>query len=322
MARLLMLVVGLLTLVFPLLVSSFSATISTSGPVFFDRFRATCPADVSCIRQFDAALVDTSSTGTQAEDEVWVAVYRSTNNKPSVFIRDEFLASMKQATTTTETSVSVSPNKDPELFEPRPGVMLETPVAVGRLRPSEDVPGRKIMVLDSLRCLLRKEDQDDTCDGGSEFNEALSVGVDALLLHYLQAQTSAMASSEPSSKSNSNSNSFVAFAKFEGAIRTKTTLFSNRILEERGFEPVEELSKDMATHVSRYAACYDTYVERTVHQVSKHPGARDRALQIVALLGKLDPSQEVEEAAATVNNDDGSNHDDEIDPWAGLKQFL
>jgi hypothetical protein len=236
---------------------------------------------------------------------VWVAVYRSNNNKPSVFVRDDFLASMKEAT--TETSVSVTPNTDQEKFEPR--VTLAKPVAIGRLRHSEDFDGK--MVLDSLRCLLQKEDQDDSCDGGSEFNEALSVGVDALLLHHLQTQT-AMASKSESSSSSSNS-----FAKFEGAIRTKATLFSNKILEERGFEPVEELSKDMATHVSRYNECYEKYAERTVSHVSKHPGARDRALQIVSLLGKLDPSQEVE--AATVNDKDEAQAND---PWAGWKQNL
>ena len=163
-------------------------------------------------------------------------------------------------------------------------------------------------------CLLQKEDQDDSCDGGSEFNEALFVGVDALLLHHLQTQT-AILSKKNSESSSSNLNSF---AKFEGAIRTKATLLSNKILEERGFEPVEELSKDMATHVSRYNGCYEKYAERTVSHVSKHPGARDRALQIVSLLGKLDPSQEVEAATVTNKNDEAQ----ENDPWAGMKQFL
>jgi hypothetical protein len=111
MTRLVMLV--LVTAVLPWLASSFSAA---SGQVFFDRFRATCPADASCIRQFDAALVD-DDVNSNAESFVWVAVYRSNNNKPSVFVRDDFLASMKEAT--TETSVSVSPNKDQEMFEPR-----------------------------------------------------------------------------------------------------------------------------------------------------------------------------------------------------------
>jgi hypothetical protein len=320
---------GLLTvIVFPLLGSAFSATsMNTPGQVFFDRFRATCPADFSCIRQFDATLVDVDDDDDNNKDSlVWVAVYRSNNNKPSVFVRDEFLASMKEAT--TQTSVSLSPpNKDQEMFEPLPlNQKLETPVAIGRLRLSQDFHGK--MVLDSLRCLLPKEDQDDSCDGGSEFNEALSVGVDALLLHHLllqtQTQTSSSSSSSSATATSTSTNSDISFAKFEGAIRTKATLFSNKILEDRGFEPVEELSKDMATHVSRYNDCYEKYAERTVSHVSKHPGARDRALQIVALLGKLDPSLEIEThdvASTSVNDIDNGEADEEYDPWAGLSNF-
>jgi hypothetical protein len=313
--------IGLLTIVgFPLLVSSLSSSApTTSGQVFFDRFRATCPADTSCIRQFDAALVD-NDDGKDDASSVWVAVYRSNNNKPSVFVRDEFLASMKQATTTTttttDTPVSVSPNNDQDMFEPQLSLQLTKPVAIGRLRPSEDFNGK--LVLDSLRCLLPKEDQDDSCDGGSEFNEALSVGVDALLLHHLQMTTATTPTTLSSVRATTTDS---VAAKFEGIIRTKATLFSNRILEERGFEPVEELSKDMATHVSRYHDGYEKYAERTVLHSSKHPGARDRALQIVSLLGKLDPSLEIENTVAAGNDKDMEN-DEENDPWAGMKQFL
>jgi hypothetical protein len=50
------------------------------------------------------------------------------------------------------------------------------------------------------------------------------------------------------------SESSLKAALFEGTLRTKATLYSGKILEQRGFGPVEELSKDMATHISRYDA--------------------------------------------------------------------
>ena len=58
-----------------------------------DRFRPSCPADPSCIHQFDPSL-----TSTDSPEAIWVAVYRSNNNKPSVFVRDEFFHSMNAAT--------------------------------------------------------------------------------------------------------------------------------------------------------------------------------------------------------------------------------
>jgi hypothetical protein len=165
--------VGLLTLV--LLVSSFSATIKYIWSILFDRFRACQPMSVY-VRQFDAALarVDTSSTGTQTEDEVWVAVL-SIDQQIRIYPRDPDFG---QHGNWLPKRKGVSVVWDQNCFGAPPWRHVEAPV-VGRLRPS-NVPGRKIMVLDSLRCLLRKEDQDDTCDG-RQFNEALSVGVDALL---------------------------------------------------------------------------------------------------------------------------------------------
>jgi hypothetical protein len=176
---------------------------------------------------------------------------------------------------------------------------LEKPVAVAQLRPSPDFENK--WILDSLRCGLKKEDINDDCDGGSEFTEALSVAVDSLLLHHLQQQ---------------HQNDFV----FEATIRTKATLFSNKVLEARGFEPVEELSKDMATHVSKYDACLQSYAERSTSTIP--PGARDRALQIVSLLGRLDRDQQLEAASAEEENKSKDDDQDDYDPWATFKMQI
>jgi hypothetical protein len=85
---------------------------------------------------------------------------------------------------------------------------------------------------------------------------------------------------------------------------------------------VEELSKDMATHISKYESCLQRYATRSVpstdpeddNDTSMAAGSRDRALQIAALLGQLDP--DVQRRAAEKQN--GNNGDDEYDPWANI----
>ena len=77
----------------------------------------------------------------------------------------------------------------------------------------------------------------------------------------------------------------------------------------------------MATHISKYESCLQRYATRSVpstdpkdDDTSMAAGSRDRALQIVALLGQLDP--EVQRQAAEKQN--GNNNDDEYDPWANI----
>mmetsp|Transcript_12495 Transcript_12495/g.29816 ORF Transcript_12495/g.29816 Transcript_12495/m.29816 type:complete len:314 (+) Transcript_12495:68-1009(+) len=295
-------------------VTSFSTPSSSSsggaGFLKLDRFSPSCPADESCIRQFDPKLIDNTTDGSQ--NGIWVAVYRSNNNMPSVFVRDEFFSAMSEATSSNKDNNDSSSNQQQQdqvdsskISTP---MALEKPVAVARLIPSTDFDNK--WVLDSMRCLLKKEDQDETCDGGSEFVEALSVCVDSLLLHHLKENTI--------TKSNNN-------ASFEGSIRTKATLYSHKILQDRGFCPVEELSKDMATHISQYNACLESYAMRTA-STNLNPGARDRALQMVSLLGKLD--EEVERQARDDNSNsnsaasDADDDQDDYDPWANVKMQI
>jgi hypothetical protein len=252
-------------------------------------------------------------------------------------VRDEFFHAMNIATSTSTTTTNgikeTQSSSSSASFLSQTRSLLEIPsndtppVAVAQLRPSPDFDN--CYVLDSLRCSLKKEDMDETCDGGSEFLEALSVAVDSLVLHHLQQLVSTTTATKKEQETD-----IVSSAVFEGTLRTKATLFSGKILEQRGFEPVEELCKDMATHVSRYEACLHQYATRSIptsapgndkQQKSKTKGkgsfppssvtagARDRALQIVALLGQLDP--ELQRQAAKENQ---GNNGEEYDPWANI----
>lgn len=221
---------------------AFSASNANPTLTLFDRFRAVCPADTSCIRQFDASLVSADDKEDDDDDSnaVWVAVYRSNNNKPSVLVKDSFLKAMKSATDTVPVP---EPSSDlANSFVQGTGVAQEAPVAVARLVESKDFGNTWIM--DSMRCVLKKENTDASCDGGSEHTEALTTGIDTLLLHYLQS---------------------LGRDRFEGAIRTKATLVSATLLEDRGFCEVQSLEKDMATHFSSLDDCLVSHTVVTLH---------------------------------------------------------
>jgi len=281
-----------------------------------DRFRAVCPADKSFIRKFDQTLIPTNDGGDNAS---WVAVFRSTNNLPSVLVKDDVLNAMRIAMTTpTENSLmrstisldAYSPCSNIEnsarVVNPMygfnndgtsTGVDVPTPVAVARLVPSSDFPDQ--WIIDTLRCSLKKEDLSDACDGGSEHAEALSVCIDELILHYLKQRR----------QKDGTNRTF--------SIRTKATIFSNRLLEDRGFQEVTFLSRDMATHVSSLENCMEKYAARVVSTVAKNAGARDRALQILSLLGQLDRNIEDRRRGTDSNETEG-----DPDPWASIKKFF
>lgn len=271
----------------------------------FDRFRAECPAKLDCIRQYESSLID--EVGNYERDDVWVAVYRTSNNKPSVLIKDEFFQAMKSATDTVNPPSSAA---DPALTERFVQSKTVPPIAVARLRPSDkdDKETAKTFVLDTMRCILKKEHTDASCDGGSEHTEALCTAIDAVIHHYLH-----------STMNEKNQNKQPCF---EGAIRTKATLVSAPLLEERGFRPVQELQTDMATHVSSLDDCLQQYAARSVStDSSKSPGARMRAMDIVSVLGRIDRAADFLHAQQRIDNDE-RNRDDEYDPWSSFQQFL
>jgi hypothetical protein len=256
----------------------------------FDRFRAVCPADPTSVRKFNPNLVPHDDTSSSS---IWVTVYRSSNNKPSVLIRDEFMRAMRSATDPGSHVEASTSAKSTPLIETRAksGVEQPVPVAVARLSPSEVHQGS--WVIDCMRCALKKEDTDPACDGNSEHNEAIATAIDALLEHYL------------------------GFCeRFDSVIRTKATIFSASLLEERGFEPVTTFERDMATHVSSLEACMERYAERSITTIAKSPGARQRALNIVSLLGQLNRESDLK---ASWDEKTARNRDDsgEYDPFAG-----
>jgi len=321
----------------------------------FDRFRPECPANPQSIRRYDPALL--ASEGDR-DGSVWVAVFRSSNNKPTVFVRDEFFNAMRLATggDASSSASKAAPHEqleissknsdssttsgkgfaaaDPKSKEsssdnmvaaPKGGTAAsQTPVAVARLVPSsgDDFPGT--WTLDNMRCSLKKESTDDACEGGSEHKEALSVAIDALLLHYL-SKTVTTSSSQKKSNNSQQPEYF-----FDGALRTKATLVGASLLEERGFQPVQELSKDMATHISSLDGSIEKYAAKYVETVAaKYQGARDRAEQILGLLGRLDREADLaaskqRQQSSSSSSVDGNSDDDGdagYDPWASFKQI-
>ncbi len=265
-----------------------------------DRFRATCPADTSTIAQFDPSLI--SQQDDDDDGSTWVAIYRSSNNMPSVLVKDSFLTAMRIATevqtdgasqSTAIDNSSISDQIEESSGNSSVGVNANTPVAIAKLSPSTIFNDK--WVIENMRCSLKKEDTDDNCDGNSEHAEAISVCIDELILHHLKQGRD-----------------------FDGKIRTKATLVSGILLDERGFKEVDELSRDMATHISDLNSSLMKYSERVVATVSKAPGARDRALQILNYLGKQDVMEEDQKSQET----ETQNEDDDYDPWAGIKQFI
>ena len=269
---------------------AFSAPQGNDATTFalFDRFRCHCPANLSAVQLFDPSLV----VEDHQDHHTWVVVYRSGNNKPSVLIRDEFFDAMRSATG------AVNPASLPNHMSVETFVKAQTPVAVARLRRSEDF--EEVWVMDYMRCALKKESTDTTCDGGSEYLEAISVAIDTLLQHHLQTAQ-----------------------HFEGAIRTKATVHSGSLLEDRGFVPIAKLHKDMASHVSSLDACLEKYAGRSVAtDVAKSPGSRQRALEIVSMLGRLNREHDIKKARERNEKYSDNQEGENYDPWAGMKRLL
>jgi hypothetical protein len=338
----------IIPLILAIAADAFSSSSSSSygasggiGPISLDRFRATCPADLDAVRRFDPSLLDNGG-GRKTDDDddddddddedVWVAVYRSANNLPNVFVRDAFFDAMRASTASSggvailggdsETLVSTPPSSSSVGGGGGAGVMMisngsddgETPVAVARLGKESHY------IIDSMRCALRKEETDPDCDGGSEHAEAIGVCIDELVLAYLRGH------SEMTEKKVRMS--------FDGGMHFRGTLVSGKLLDSRGFREVDELSADMHSHESDYDGALDRYSERSTSvDVSRYPGARDRALRIVSYLGRMDREEDEKRRGggrggaagggerggdAEAGDDDGGGESD-FDPWASVK---
>ncbi|KAL3803394.1 hypothetical protein HJC23_009358 [Cyclotella cryptica] len=227
--------------------------------VSFDRFHASCPEDVNSIRNFDRTLIAVDATG---NDDVWVAVYRSNNNLPNVFVRDAFFDAMKASTT---------------VQEGRRGIRNSSFLL--RRHRLQTIP--TFSIIDSIRCTLKKEDTNPDCDGGSEHAEEIGVCIDELVLYFLQQY---ILSESP--KDNN--------VRFDGSIRFQGTLVSGKLLEARGFRKVSVLSSDMHSYESDYVGALTKYADcSTSKETAKNPGSRERALTIVIYLGRFDREDEI-----------------------------
>lgn len=255
-----------------------------------DRFYAKCPVDGPTVLRFDPALINENDRShDEYEDETWVAVFRSSLN--SILPLEYTITSNAQTIPNRQSFAGMIET-------------TETPVAVGRLRKLQR---KQKWVMDSLRCSLKKEHMNDKCDGGSEHAEAISICVDELLLHFLKQQQSPQI--------------------FDASIRCKATLVSGPILENRGFSPVQKLSRDMATHVASLEGSLGSYATRASDVTGTvwngGPLIRDRTLQIVSLLSSLErPQQDHTDEAIPSSRDEGEDSDDSYDPWAAVKRYI
>jgi hypothetical protein len=314
-------------------IPSDSSAFSPSSPRPFDRFAPRCPADLDSVRKFDPSLLvvvvrcddddDSSNTTTTGarEECYWVAVHRSSTPShgddtmpSSTNVRDEFWNAMRSSTDQPPPAAVMMNNA---AAAENAGTSsgdgdAAAPVAVARLyRPpnknNNDAANNNHFLLDCMRCVLKKEDSDASCEGSSEHAEALCVAIDTLLEYYLETL-------QPN--------------QFEGAIRTKATLVAAPLLERRGFVPVQTLRPDMASHVSSLDQCLSWYAERAVATSSSSatvtPAARRRAINIVSRLSRIDRAADLRERQRLDAQNDSSsgNDDDDDDPWQGMRRFL
>lgn len=274
--------------------------------VSFDRFRASCPADHHAIQQFDPSLIKDDEAN---ESDVWVAVYRSANNLPSVFVRDAFMDSMKVSTTAQEGDSETLVSSSSVDLSSSVEVTSTKPVAVARLGKEAN---SNCYILDSMRCVLNKENTDAECDGGSEHAEAIGVCIDELVLSYL-------------TKYLDNEGSEGNDMSFDGGIHFRGTLVSAKLLDSRGFREATELSVDMHSHESDYDGALAKYAERSASkEIAKNPGARDRALKILSYLGRVDRDEDRKKAgvADEKGGDGGDEEESDFDPWGSMKKYL
>lgn len=292
----------------------------------YDRFRSVCPADRSCVRHFDPDILSDDDEDVD-ERHTWVAVYRSSNNLPSVLLKDDFLNAMNHATSTAVIGATVPGietkegndvvGKDDD-DDGSSSVRARAPVAVARLRPG--ATDSSSWIVDGLRCSLKKEETNPDCDGGSEHAEALSVCVDELIAHFLSTATT--------SKTDGRT-AFVADPRND-LLRCKATLVAAPLFEARGFREIDALDAEMATHAASLDAAMERYASRAVAATTttdacaaRSPGARDRALRVLSLLGQFDASENDDDdtvdssSASTEEGDD----EQEYDPWASIKSY-
>ena len=107
-----------------------------------------------------------------------------------------------------------------------------------------------------MRCILKKENIDEDCDGGSEHVEAIGVCIDELVLAYLRRYLE----SEESGAGGEEKDRMT----FHRGIHFRGTLVSGQLLDSRGFLEVTELSLDMHSHESDFDGALAKYADRSM----------------------------------------------------------
>ena len=151
--------------------------------------------------------------------------------------------------------------------------------------------------------------------------EAMGVCVDELILRFLEEEKKKK--EEDGKKLNSTPISF------DGSILCRATLYSKRVMEDRGFIEIEDMNTiggDITlTHKSSLERSLSKYAERATSTSSTGMavGARERALRILVLLGRIEEKTNKEGKKGSNDGDDSDDGDDGgYDPWAGAKNVF
>ena len=319
-----------------------SSPINTPAFTLVDRFWTSCPADPDSIRRFDPnlLLVDNDDDGDDDNNSetTWAAVFRCDDAVPSVLIRDDFFGAMRMSTTsrggsssttTTNNNENNNNNNENNAIAKKENRL---PVAIARISPSPLYPGS--FVIDTVRCNLEKEKTNDVCDGGSEYCESIGMCIDELLLHHLEQCTSVVEALEEDDDidgdGDENDDSIDCRRRFfeDGSIRTKATLFSSKLFENRGFEEVSKIYPDMASHVSSLSGSFLKYSNRVLDIQTTYPGGHGTARRILLRLGQISPDggEDIDGNNAGTANTDGDDDSDDTndgyDPWASVKKYI
>jgi len=154
-----------------------------------DRFRSVFLVGTeskAAITEFDdvlwSSLYDNNDNESNEKEDLWVAVYRSNNNKPSVIVRDDFFRAMNDATTASDDAGKTTDSDDADTKDSNNNIstvssaasflsdtmpsMLQVPstkpVAIARLQKSDNNDNDdNVYLLGHLRCSLKKEDQEN-----------------------------------------------------------------------------------------------------------------------------------------------------------------
>ena len=157
-------------------VAAFSNESPSPGFTLSDRFKASCPCDLSSISQYDPSLasVEMKNTVDKSQRVAWVAVFRSNNNMPSVLVKDDFLNAMRIATNVQGNDLDINSGDGDITFQsstvaasPVPGQIETSSETDSKNGDSSGVkartPGKIREILSPIRLEMPQKSQHDSC---------------------------------------------------------------------------------------------------------------------------------------------------------------